>query len=181
VRGGERLEVRLGNSYRPAPRGGILAMIAYVHGRAAMGSLALGMALAAAMAFPAASEVRDGQQARIQRIEDAVLAPCCYTEPVSRHQSVVALKMRLEIAKWVAAGKTDQEILDTYVRMYGREVLVDPRTIPAWWTPWIPWAAVILAVLFGFWLLGHWRAKALPAALPPPPDTPALPDIDDDE
>ena len=44
--------------------------------------------------------------------------------------------MRLEIARWVADGRSDRA-LRTYVERYGRKVLVDPRTIPDWWTPWI--------------------------------------------
>ena len=152
-------------------------------GRAAALAVVLGIALAGVLAFPAAAETAGEQKARVQRIEDAVLAPCCYTEPVSRHQSEVAVKMRIEIAKWVAAGKTDQEILGTYVRLYGGRVLVDPRTRPGWWTPWVPWLALILAVVFGFGLLRHWRrANPLPAAVPPPsPDVAVLPDFDDDE
>ncbi|MGP8248060.1 MAG: cytochrome c-type biogenesis protein CcmH [Bryobacteraceae bacterium] len=140
------------------------------------------MALAQVFALPATVETPDEQKARVQRIEKAVLAPCCYTEPVSRHQSEVAVKMRIEIANWVAAGKTDQEILDTYVRQYGSRVLVGPRTAPGWWTPWVPWLALIFAVVFGIWLLGRWRAKPLPAGLASPsPDAAVLPDFDDEE
>ena len=130
----------------------------------------------------AAAETPDQQKVRIRRIEDAVLAPCCYAEPVSRHQSEIAVKMRVEIAKWVAAGKTDQEILNAYVQQYGNKVLVDPRTIPGWWTPWVPWLAVMLGVVFTFWLLRRWRSH--PAALESPlpgPNARALPDFDDEE
>jgi len=49
------------------------------------------------------AETAEKQQARVERLEHAVLAPCCYTEPVAIHQSEIAVKMRLEIAKWVAA------------------------------------------------------------------------------
>ena len=142
----------------------------------------VGFVLTRFFAFSAAAEMPDKQRSRIHRIENAVLAPCCYKEPVSRHQSEVAVKMRLEIAKWVAEGRTDQDILDTYVTLYGRRVLVDPRTIPGWWTPWVPWITVVLAVAFGFWLLRRWNAKALPAASPSPGfDGAELPDLDDEE
>lgn len=130
------------------------------------------------LAFPALAGTAEDQKARVQRIEDAVLAPCCYTEPVSHHQSEIAVKMRVEIARWVAEGRTDQEILNTYVGLYGSKVLVDPRTRPAAWTPWIPWVATILAVLLGFWVLRRWRAK--PAAASPAEDA-DLPDIDEEE
>ena len=66
-------------------------MIARTHRRAATSAVLLGMALAGVFALPATAETPDEQKARVQRIEDAVLAPCCYTEPVSRHQSEVAI------------------------------------------------------------------------------------------
>jgi len=142
----------------------------------------LGLALAGVFVCSAAAETGAEQKVRVQRIENAVLAPCCYAEPVSRHQSEVAVKMRIEIAKWVAEGRTDQEILDTYVMQYGSKVLVDPRTIPGWWTPWIPWLIAILGVVLGFWILNRWRNKPLPAGLSSSsPDTPELPDFDDEE
>ena len=145
---------------------------------AALVCIAIAQPLVSAVATEAGAE----QKARAQRIENAVLAPCCYAEPVSRHQSEVAVKMRIEIAKWVAEGRTDQEILDTYVRQYGSKVLVDPRTIPEWWTPWIPWLIAILGVVLGFWILNRWRHKPVPAGLPSSsPDIPELPDFDDEE
>ena len=83
----------------------------------------LSLTLLPVLAF---GETAEQPQARVDRLEHAVLAPCCYTESVAIHQSEIALKMRLEIAKWVAAGKSDQEILDTYAGLYGGKVLVDP-------------------------------------------------------
>jgi cytochrome c-type biogenesis protein CcmH/NrfF len=150
--------------------------------RAAMGAAFLIMAVAGVFALPVAAATPAEQKARVQRIQDAVLAPCCYTEPVSRHQSEIAIKMRIEIANWVAESRTDQEILDTYVQQYGSRMLVDPRTIPGWWTPWVPWLAAIFAIGSGFWLLRRWRAKALTAALHSPgSDATVLPDFDDEE
>ena len=101
----------------------------------------------------------DQRQARIEHLEHAVLAPCCYTESVAVHQSEIALKMRLEIAKWVDMGKSDREVLDTYVGLYGSKVLVDPRTIPAWWTPWVPWIALAMGTVLLTWFLKRWRPK----------------------
>lgn len=47
-------------------------------------------------------------------IQGCVLAPCSYTEPVCRHQREIAVRKRIEFAKWVTAGKTDQEILGAH-------------------------------------------------------------------
>jgi len=86
--------------------------------------------------------------------------------------------MRVEIAKWVAAGKTDQEILGVYVQQYGTKVLVDPRTRPAWWTPCIPWLTLVLGALLVLWLLKRWRSAPPPPASPSGSEHPALPDIE---
>ena len=101
------------------------------------------------------------QRERIQRLEKAVLAPCCYTETVGQHQSEIAVQMRVEIAKWVAQGRSDEEILDTYAQRYGAKVLVDPNTIPKGWTLVVPWTVAGLGMLGGAWMLWRWRAMRI--------------------
>jgi cytochrome c-type biogenesis protein CcmH/NrfF len=139
-------------------------------------------AAAGIFAQPANGETADEQKARIARLGDAVLAPCCYTEAVSRHQSEIALKMRLEIASWVAAGRTDQEILGDYVQQYGAKVLVDPRTLPRGWAPFLPWLVLILGVFLVLWLLKRWRGRPVPDGIPSTaPAFAVLPDFDEDQ
>jgi cytochrome c-type biogenesis protein CcmH len=101
------------------------------------------------------------QRARIQRLEKAVLAPCCYTETVGQHQSEIAIKMRVEIANWVEQGRTDEEILDTYAKRYGAKVLVDPNTIPKGWTLVVPWAVAGLGAFGAAGMLWRWRKASL--------------------
>jgi cytochrome c-type biogenesis protein CcmH/NrfF len=138
----------------------------------------LALALLPLSAF---AETSDQQQARVERLEHAVLAPCCYTESVAVHQSEIAVKMRLEIAKWVAAGKSDQEILDTYSGLYGAKVLVDPRTMPRGWMPFVPWLVAVLGVFFVVWLLKQWRLPAAtPEAVTLDIEAQNLPDFEDD-
>ena len=128
----------------------------------------------------APAQTAEPRQARVDHLERAVLAPCCYTEPVAIHQSEIALKMRLEIAKWVAAGKSDRDILDTYVGLYGSKVLVDPRTQPRGWMPFFPWLTLILGSFLVVWLLRRWRAAPRTATAPSATEVLNLPDIDDD-
>lgn len=98
--------------------------------------------------------VLEEPRARVHRIEKAVFAPCCYTETVGQHQSEIAVQMRVEIAKWVEQGRTDEEILDTYAKPYGAKVLVDPNTIPKGWTLVVPWVIAGLGMLGAAWILG---------------------------
>lgn len=71
-------------------------------------------------------ELQPKDMARVRKLEESLLSPCCYGEPVSRHMSEVAFQMRKEIAERVQAGQSDQEILDHYKLLYGEQVLVEP-------------------------------------------------------
>ncbi len=126
------------------------------------------------------AETAEQPQVRVDRLEHAVLAPCCYTESVAIHQSEIAVKMRLEITKWVAAGKSDQEILDTYAGLYGDKVLVDPRTVPRGWTPYFPWLVLILGAFLVAWLLKRWSRAPRPATALSATEVLNLPDLDDE-
>lgn len=120
------------------------------------------------------------QQARVERLERAVLAPCCYTESVAIHQSEIAVKMRLEIAKWVAMGRSDREIVDSYVGLYGSKVLVDPRTEPRGWMPFFPWLVLILGTCLVAWLVRRWRATPRTATGLSATELKDLPNLDDE-
>ncbi len=67
------------------------------------------------------------QQQRIEALEARLVAPCCWSESVKDHQSPVAVAMRAEIARFVAEGKSDAEILDYYKQQYGARVLIEPE------------------------------------------------------
>ena len=65
--------------------------------------------------------------ARIKKLEDSLLSPCCYGEPVSRHMSEIAFKIRKEIEEKVRVGRSDREILDYYKQLYGERILLEPE------------------------------------------------------
>ena len=136
----------------------------------------------ALLPFLALAEVTEQQQSRIERLGHGLLAPCCYKEPVATHQSEISVKMRLEIAKWVAAGRSDQEIIDTYVGLHGSKVLVDPRTAPRGWMVLLPWLALIAGAFLVAWLLRRWRAAPEPSTVTAlsATEAPNLPDVNDD-
>ncbi len=99
------------------------------------------------------------ERARIERLENSIMAPCCYQETVLRHQSEVAARMRGEIREWVAQGRTDREILDIFKQRHGARVLVEPEGSSWWWVHVIPLAALTLCTMLVIWLLIRWRAR----------------------
>jgi cytochrome c-type biogenesis protein CcmH/NrfF len=117
------------------------------------------------------------QHARIENLENKLLAPCCYGEAVAHHQSQVAVQMRAEIRDWVMQGRTDREILDTYKARYGARVLIEPEGALWWWVHVIPGVALVLGLGFAVWFLRRMRARPSPG---PAGYGPEIPEFDDD-
>jgi len=104
-----------------------------------------------------------GQRQRILRLENSLLAPCCYSEPVARHMSDVAIAMRAEIEQFVASGRSDQEILDLYTQRYGARILVEPQGARWWWMHVVPVAVLVLGLVAVALVLRKWL-RPLPSS-----------------
>jgi cytochrome c-type biogenesis protein CcmH/NrfF len=61
-----------------------------------------------------------------RQIETMLIAPCCWSEQVSRHHSEAAEQVKQEIRAMLAAGLTQQEVLDRFVGAYGIRILAEP-------------------------------------------------------
>ncbi len=96
--------------------------------------------------WAAGADLSPRQQEQAQNLERKLIAPCCWSEPVSTHRSEIALKMKAEIAAFVAAGKTDEEILAIYKQRYGMRILIEPEGARWWWTHVVPLAALALGL-----------------------------------
>ena len=109
---------------------------------------------------------------KAREIEDNLIAPCCWTQPVSEHYSEVAEKIRKEVHAMVAAGKSRDEILDYFVAQYGERILAAPRAKGFNGLVYIlPWLALVLGAWLLIILLKKLRAP-VPASTPAPlPDS----------
>lgn len=110
---------------------------------------------------------------KAREIEDNLIAPCCWSQPVSQHDSEAAQQIRKEVPEMVAAGKSRDEIMNYYVAKYGERILATPR--PRGFNTLVyilPWAALILGAWFLIVLLKKLRthqplAPVSEAPLPP--------------
>ena len=102
----------------------------------------------------------------MEKLENTLLAPCCYSEPVAQHRSEVSLRMKAEIRRMVADGKSDREILDHYKAEYGLRVLVEPEGSRRVWIHLVPVVAIVLGLLVALWVIRRWL-KPLPAESAP--------------
>jgi cytochrome c-type biogenesis protein CcmH/NrfF len=64
------------------------------------------------------------QQAR--ELEAALIAPCCFSQQVSVHQSPAAAEVKQDVRLRLQAGETPEQILAAYVARYGNRVLAQP-------------------------------------------------------
>ena len=75
---------------------------------------------AAAAVQPATLE-REARQ-----IETMLIAPCCWREQVSVHQSEAAEQVKQEVRAMLAEGLARQQVLDRFVGAYGVRILAEP-------------------------------------------------------
>ena len=68
----------------------------------------------------------DGRERIAAAVEEQLIAPCCWRAPLSQHYSGTAERMKEDLRKMLADGKTDEEIIDHYKAMYGERILSAP-------------------------------------------------------
>lgn len=77
-------------------------------------------------ALPDAGLEPDGK-ARYHRLCQSLMAPCCWSQTVELHSSAEAEQCKAEVAKLIRDGKTDREILDSFVQRYSLRILAEPE------------------------------------------------------
>ena len=83
------------------------------------------LALLVSLAFVALAAQADLER-EARDIEAMLIAPCCFSQQVSVHQSEAADEVRRDVRARLAAGQTRQQILDAYVETYGARILAEP-------------------------------------------------------
>jgi cytochrome c-type biogenesis protein CcmH len=86
----------------------------------------LGVLLLIAPVAAAQPAADPAQEREARQLEAMVIAPCCWSQQVSVHQSPAADGMKKDIRKRLAAGQTQQQILDAFVTQYGEQILAEP-------------------------------------------------------
>ncbi len=112
------------------------------------------IALVLAIGLPASD------QDRVKALQDKFLSPCCWSESVLHHRSEVAAEMRQEIASLVQAGKSDREILDTFIARHGRRVLREPEGTASWVLNSVLAAVLVLAAFAVVVMIRRLRSRA---------------------
>lgn len=87
---------------------------------------------------------------RAYELEKRLRCPVCTSVSIAESMSETALSMRAIVEEQVAAGRSDEQIIDYFRARYGEWVLLDPplqgSTLPLWLLP-LGAAAVGVAML----------------------------------
>ena len=89
---------------------------------------------------------------RVFQIAEKLKCLVCAGETVAYSQSDLARDMRLKIKELLLEGKSEKEILDYFVSIYGEEVLAEPPKKGffslIWIMPWVVFALSIMGIIY---------------------------------
>jgi cytochrome c-type biogenesis protein CcmH/NrfF len=116
------------------------------------------------LALVLATALTPQQSASVKRLENGLIAPCCYTQSIAVHMSGEAEQMRHDVTEMVAGGMSEQQVYDHYKAIYGEQILMVPDGLAGrvvFSTP----LAVFVAALVGLSLLLRKFVRARPPAI----------------
>jgi len=125
--------------------------------------------------FAAVAVAAPDLEAQAKKIEGKLMTPCCKANTIAEHFSPAATEARKEIRQLLAAGRSEQEVLDDFVARYGDQILAAPApkgfNLVAYGAPFLLLIAGCGALLL---LVRKWarRAAAEPDASEPMPIDP---------
>ena len=108
--------------------------------RAALASLAVALALAAAPAFAtdaAPTEKDPVAQARAVKLSETLRCLVCQNQTIADSNAELAVDLRRQVREQIAAGKTDDEIIRYMTDRYGDFVLYRPPFKPVTYLLWL--------------------------------------------
>lgn len=126
-------------------------------------SLAVALAVIGLLTVTVVTLLTAGRPApdRVQELSERLRCPVCKSVSIAESPSDTATAMRQVVAKQVAAGRSDTEIIDYFRARYGDWALLDPPRRGAGLLLWmIPLAAVGIGVAI---VLARTRRRPEPA------------------
>ncbi len=127
----------------------------------------LALVLCAAAAVPVLHAGYGAGDARREKLYSTFIAPCCWRENLTVHDSQAAEDLRTRIDRLVDAGQSDNEIKAALVADFGPRILSLPEGRTRVWLFWTPFAVALIAL--GLVLVALRRMRLRPAVAGPAP------------
>lgn len=71
----------------------------------------------------------DSLDERANRLESRLVAPCCFRQVLTMHDTEPAQTIKEEIRRELETGRSDEKILQGYVDRYGIQILSEPPAV----------------------------------------------------
>jgi cytochrome c-type biogenesis protein CcmH len=98
---------------------------------------------------------------RVQEVGAQLKCPVCQGESVADSSSQLAQQMRSIIREQLQAGKSEQEVIQYFVRSYGDEIVWSPPWQGFSLLTWlVPIALILGSIGLLFFLLRDWRSRS---------------------
>jgi len=78
------------------------------------------------LGWPVLADTPSDLEKEARQIDNLLIAPCCWRQPVSDHFSPAADEIRAEVREMLSLGMTREQILQKYVDEYGERILSKP-------------------------------------------------------
>ena len=88
----------------------------------------------------------------------------CQNQSIDDSEAPLARDLRLLVRERIAAGDSDQQVLDFLVARYGEFVLLKPRLEPRTWLLWLLSPLVLGGGGLALWFQGRRRSRSAAAA-----------------
>lgn len=130
---------------------------------------------AALLLASSASHLTSDQSKVVKKLENELMAPCCYSQTIAVHMSYEAAQMRDEVTQMVAQGLGEKEIVDHYRTKYGETILVVPDGKVGQILSLTPWIVFLLSPGLIVYLIRRWKDRAVFQPSTPAPREPLGP------
>ncbi|MBS0531854.1 MAG: cytochrome c-type biogenesis protein CcmH [Proteobacteria bacterium] len=135
-----------------------------------------GFLLCLALAAPLAHAVQPdeimsnpAQELRARNLSRELRCMVCQNQSIDDSEAPLARDIRLLVRERVAAGDSDQQVLDFLVARYGEFVLLRPRFEPSTLPLWLLTPLLLIGGGIALWGYNRRRLKATPDATDVPP------------
>lgn len=102
---------------------------------------------------------------RVQEVASQLKCPICQNESVADSPSSLAQQMRMVIRQQLQSGKSEQEVVQYFVRSYGDQIINTPPWQGFYLLIWlVPIALLLGGVVLLWFTLRDWSSLATPVA-----------------
>ncbi len=121
--------------------------------------------LVSTLSFAEVEELTAQQEQQAATLYGELKCPVCKNQSLAESTSFLAEEMKVQIRDLVAAGKTNQDVIDFYVERYGDWILMRPRAEGRGLVAWLaPGGAILFGLGWVFVALRRWSRTPQEAA-----------------